>query len=52
VLFHNGSLLDANDVVASFAVQWDAASPLHRLEAGEFVYFEHFWPGFLNEASP
>lgn len=48
IRFHDGTLLDAGDVVASFAVQWDASSPLHRVEGGSFVYFEHFWPGFLH----
>lgn len=52
VQFHDGSLLDANDVVASFAVQWDAGSEIHALEGGEFVYFQHFWPGFLNATQP
>ena len=30
VLFGDGSRLDANDVVLSMAVQWDADHPLHR----------------------
>ena len=29
VTFHDGSDLDASDVVMSFAAQWDACSPLH-----------------------
>jgi len=29
VKFHNGAMLDANDGVASFVAQWDAASPNH-----------------------
>ena len=30
VKFHDGAALDANDVVASYAVQWDAEHPLHK----------------------
>ncbi|MBE7549911.1 MAG: hypothetical protein HS126_02390 [Anaerolineales bacterium] len=30
VKFHDGSELDAQDVVASYEAQWDAASPLHK----------------------
>jgi len=48
VRFHDGSLLDANDVVASFLVQWDAANPLHKGRTGEFAYFKAFWGEFLN----
>ena len=36
VRFHDGSLLDANDVVLSFAVQWDAEHPLHAGRSGRF----------------
>lgn len=52
VRFHDGTLLDAGDVVTSFAAQWDASSPLHRMERGSFAYFEHFWPGFLHADAP
>ena len=49
VTFHDGSTFDASDVVASFAAQWDVASPLHVGRSGSFEY----WPaliggGFLN----
>ena len=30
VTFHDGAALDANDVVVSYAVQWDAEHPLHK----------------------
>ena len=30
VTFHDGASFDANDVVTSFAVQWDADHPLHK----------------------
>ncbi|NWF70127.1 MAG: peptide ABC transporter substrate-binding protein [Chloroflexi bacterium] len=48
VTFHDGSALDANDVVVSFGVQWDAASPLHVGNSGVFEYFSGFFGGFLN----
>jgi len=48
VLFHDGSSLDANDVVLSYAVQWDAASPLHVGRNGSFTYFSALFGGFLN----
>lgn len=48
VMFHDGSYLDANDVVMSFLVQWDAAHPLHRGNSGSFHYFYDYWGDFLN----
>ena len=48
VKFHDGSDLDANDVVMSYYVQWDAASPLHKGRDGSFTYFSALWGGFLN----
>jgi peptide/nickel transport system substrate-binding protein len=48
VKFHDGSELDANDVVMSWAVQWDAANPLHKGRDGSFTYFSSLWGGFLN----
>jgi ABC-type transport system substrate-binding protein len=48
VRFHDGSMLDANDVVMSFLVQWDAAHPLHKGRTGEFAYFKELWGAFLN----
>ena len=48
VQFHDGSTLDANDVVLSFAVQWDAEHPLHVGRDGSFTYFSALWGGFLN----
>ena len=48
VLFDDGSRLDANDVVLSFAVQWDAAHPLHRGEDGNLRRSPHDFGGFLN----
>jgi ABC-type transport system substrate-binding protein len=48
VQFHDGSTLDANDVVLSYAVQWDAEHPLHVGRDGSFTYFAALWGGFLN----
>jgi ABC-type transport system substrate-binding protein len=52
VMFHDGSLLDANDVVMSLVVQWDASSPFHKGNTGVFAYFKEFWGGFLNSPYP
>jgi ABC-type transport system substrate-binding protein len=48
VTFHDGATLDANDVVTSYAVQWDAANPLHVGRDGTFSYFGSLWGGLLN----
>jgi peptide/nickel transport system substrate-binding protein len=48
VVFHDGSTLDANDVVMSYVVQWDAANPLHVGRTGDFTYFSALFGGFLN----
>lgn len=48
VTFHDGSDLDANDVVKSYQVQWDAADPLHTGRVGDFTYFSALFGGFLN----
>jgi ABC-type transport system substrate-binding protein len=48
VKFHDGSTLDANDVVATFVAQWDAASPNHKGRTGTFEYFGSFFGKFLN----
>lgn len=47
VKFHDGSTLDANDVVMSFKVQWLASDPLHQGRTGEFVTFQSFFGTFL-----
>jgi peptide/nickel transport system substrate-binding protein len=48
VKFHDGSDLDAQDVVTSWTVQWDAASPLHTGRDGSFTYFSSLFGGFKN----
>lgn len=48
VRFHDGARLDANDVVLSFAVQWDAANPLHRGRTATFQALQDRFGGFLN----
>lgn len=45
VAFHNGATLDADDVVMSFAVQWDADNPLHLGDTGDFAHMS--WLGGL-----
>ncbi|MGH9246167.1 MAG: ABC transporter substrate-binding protein [Acidimicrobiales bacterium] len=49
VVFHDGSSLDANDVVESYRVMWDAADPRHKGRTGEYFYFSAFFGAFLNQ---
>ncbi len=48
VTFHDGSALDANDVVMTYAVEWDAANPMHVGRTGNFDYFSALFGAFLN----
>lgn len=48
VQFHDGSSLDANDVIMSYSTQWDASSPLHVGRVGDFSYFNALFGAFLN----
>ena len=48
VKFHNGATFDADDVVLSYMVQWDAAHPLHVGRDGNFTYFNALFGAFLN----
>jgi ABC-type transport system substrate-binding protein len=49
VTFHDGSTLDASDVIVSYAAQWDAASPQHIGRQGTFDYWSSLvGGGFLN----
>jgi ABC-type transport system substrate-binding protein len=52
VKFHDGADLDANDVVLSYAVQWDADHELHVGRDGSFTYFSGLFGGFLNPPPP
>ncbi len=51
VAFHDGEALDANDIVLSFAVQWDAEHPQHRSREGSFRPFIDTFGGLLNPPS-
>jgi len=48
VTFQDGATFDAHDVIASFALQWDAANPLHKGSTSQFEYWPGLWGGFLN----
>jgi ABC-type transport system substrate-binding protein len=48
VLFHDGSTLDANDVVNSWSVGLDASHPLHTGNTGAFEYFSYLWGALIN----
>ena len=48
VKWHDGSDFTANDVVMSYAVQWDAANPMHVGRTGTFDYFSSLFGAFLN----
>lgn len=48
VKFHDGSDLDANDVVASWAAGIDAANPNHKGNTGAFEYYSYLWDGLMN----
>ncbi len=52
VTFHDGSTFEAEDVVLSFAVQWDAEHPLHKGNTGIFEYWAGLWGGNLNPPPP
>ncbi len=48
VMFHDGTMMDANDVVATWIAGIDAASPLHVGNTGTFTYFDYLWDGLIN----
>jgi ABC-type transport system substrate-binding protein len=52
VTFHDGATFDANDVVVSYAAQWDTAHPLHIGRTAAFEYFPGLFGGFLNPPAP
>lgn len=48
VTFHDGSTLDANDVVQTFIAMGDASSPLHEGSGEGFVFYGYFFSEFIN----
>jgi ABC-type transport system substrate-binding protein len=48
VTFHDGATFDANDVVSTYAVQWDTQHPNRVGNTGAFEYFPGLFNGFLN----
>jgi ABC-type transport system substrate-binding protein len=51
VTFHDGSTFEAQDVITTFASQWDAAHPLHIGSISQFEYFPGLWGGFLHPSA-
>jgi ABC-type transport system substrate-binding protein len=49
VTFSNGASFDANDVVNSYALQWDVKNPLHIGRTAAFDYWSGLWGDFLNK---
>ena len=47
VKFHDGSLFDANDVVATFTMGLDAASPTHKGNTNAWDYYNYIF-GLMN----
>ena len=50
--FSDGTPVTARDVVATYAVQWDAKHPLHKGRAGNFDYWTYLFTAFLNPPPP
>jgi ABC-type transport system substrate-binding protein len=48
VKFSDDTPLTAKDVVATYAIQWDAAHPLHTGNTGNFDYWTYLFTAFLN----
>ncbi|MEO8241584.1 MAG: ABC transporter substrate-binding protein [bacterium] len=48
VKFTDGSVLNANDVVASWAAGLDASNPAHVGNTGAFDYYSYLWGGLMN----
>ncbi len=49
VTFHDGSHLDANDVVVSWAAGIDAGNPLHTGNSGAFEYYSYLFDALIPE---
>lgn len=50
--FSDGTAVTAQDVLATYAVQWDAAHELHKGRAGNFDYWTYLFTAFLNPPPP
>ncbi len=50
VKFHDGSMLDANDVLASWGAGIDASNPYHTGNTGGFDYYSYLWDGLMNQS--
>ncbi|HEY0071679.1 MAG TPA: ABC transporter substrate-binding protein, partial [Chloroflexia bacterium] len=50
--FSDGSQVTAQDVIATYAVQWDAKNPLHKGRSGLFDYWTFLFTQFLNPPPP
>lgn len=48
VTFHDGAQLDANDVLASYAAQWDYEQPVHAGRTGAFAGWTGEFGPFLH----
>jgi len=48
VTFHDGSMFDANDVIASWAAGIDAANEYHVGRSGAWTYYGYLWDGLMN----
>ena len=48
VKFHDGSTLDANDVVATWSAGIDYLDPNHTGNTGTFFYYAYLWDGLIN----
>lgn len=48
VQFHDGSTLDANDVITSFAAGIDASNPYHIGRSGAWEYYSYLWDDLIN----
>jgi ABC-type transport system substrate-binding protein len=49
VQFSDGTPVTAQDVVATYAVQWDKNHALHKGNTGNFDYWAGLWGAFLEE---
>jgi|ETNmetMinimDraft_20_1059909.scaffolds.fasta_scaffold11340_2 ABC-type transport system substrate-binding protein len=49
VKFHDGSKLDANDVVASWAAGIDVSNKNHKGNTGAFEYYSYLFDGLMNK---